>query len=127
MSIHQLWTTDFDRDFGELKISHVRKSYFACYFFLNSLGKRSGLVVLPLSSIPSALVEDIGVAGSIAALASGGASVRVEVLFDSNHVTRVLEGHLMGFLADIVVVLPAEVFVGLALEPVGDITAYFAM
>lgn len=32
----------------------------------------------------------------------------------------------MCFLADVVVVLPAEVFVGLALEPVRDISAYFA-
>jgi len=32
----------------------------------------------------------------------------------------------MGFFADIVVVLPAEVFVGLAFEPVGNVSAYLA-
>jgi hypothetical protein len=39
MSIHQLWMTDFDRDFRQLKISHIGKSYFARYLFLGSLGK----------------------------------------------------------------------------------------
>lgn len=48
------------------------------------------------------------------------------VFFDSYHVAGVLKGHLMGFFADIVVVLPAEVFVGLAFEPVGNVSAYLA-
>ncbi len=126
MSIHQLWMTDFDRDFRQLKISHIGKSYFARYLFLGSLGKWSGLLILSVFSSSSSLVEDIRLAWSTAALASGSAHVGAVVFFDSYHVAGVLKGHLMGFFADIVVVLPAEVFVGLAFEPVGNVSAYLA-
>lgn len=127
MSIHQLRVTDFDRDFWELKISHVWKAYFACYLFLGSLGKWSGLVILSVLSISSALVEDIRLTWSITALTSGGAHIGAMVFFDSYQVAGMIESHLMCFCTDIVVILPAEVFVGLAFEPVGNISTYFTI
>ncbi len=127
MSIHQLRVTDFDRDFWQLEISHLRKSYLACYFFLSSLGKRSGLVIVPVFSISSPLEEDIGLAGSITALAARSAHIGTMVLFDSYQVTRMFDGHLVGLLANIVVILSAEVLVSLSFEPVRNIATYFSL
>lgn len=89
MRIHQLRMTDFDRDFGELKISHIREPYFSSNLSLWSAGKGSRLTVLPVSS---SLIEIVDLAGAIAALAARGAGVGAMVFLDSDEVTGVVEG-----------------------------------